>query len=852
MTDTNHPLHLKIDAHVIRQLGAELISSPLVAIIEFVKNSHDAGATWCKFEVDSNYSEEFEVNQHLYPQNDLIKIKNKKGKVTAYKKIFKGRIIITDNGCGMSRDTINKNWLTVSYSDKRDKKNKGEKVKGTSRNYTGDKGLGRLGSMQVASICRIVTATKESKDLNSVTINWDQFVDGATLDQIEVDSSSNPKDRDNYKGTRIELIGLNDLSFWQTDLVDFKYRLATSVSPFNFFEKHDDKFKLYISVNGHEEESNQLVGDLFDLHSSHYEFLFDGTKLKISGKSSLMSFESQQNRHDFQSFALSDSGKQLFSYLQNDKKLSQFQIKASNSPKYFLEWFSDYDFDDISINRKIDKKIHNPGEFKSEIYDFVFLRSHMGSGPEEIGFTASKSLIKDYLSGVNLYRDGFKVGSGREDWLKISLETTDGLGAYALRMGNISGYVDLKFDQNKLLKDTSNREGLVNNHAYEVFHQICLKAIDTINRFRDASRRSTNDFLKQQKNVEHELPEEYTPARAISDLVKISKDANIVFDELKEQKQETDKKFRSQSIKFEEEIKASENLFTDPEHIRILSELKKDYEELQQTYKSLESKVLDSAKKLASSERMVAAINEQIDSYEEQITRFYGHVAIGLSAQFLAHDVNSQVNHIASTNNKIKTRLKDLSVKDMDLTRATVAIDGHTQALSKTTAALDPLISAQQERKDTFELKAEMSSYISYIAEHFNHDKISINMLGNSTKKIVFNKGKFFQIIDNIFRNSQYWLNNYAKHHSDCLKRINVEISDFLITIWDSGKGFRHGIEPTMFDMFVTEKPSGQGLGLFIVKTLLEERGCSAYILDETNEHGRKFKIVLDMAGAAK
>lgn len=41
------PLKLKIDAYVIQQLGAELISGPDIALVELIKNSHDADASFC-------------------------------------------------------------------------------------------------------------------------------------------------------------------------------------------------------------------------------------------------------------------------------------------------------------------------------------------------------------------------------------------------------------------------------------------------------------------------------------------------------------------------------------------------------------------------------------------------------------------------------------------------------------------------------------------------------------------------------------------------------------------------------------------------------------------------------------
>lgn len=845
MTENN--LKLKIDAHVIRQLGAELITSPLVAITELIKNSHDADASWCNLEIDPTFIEQIEVDPNLYPNDKtLIKRDNK------IFKEFLGKITVFDNGCGMGRETIDKSWLTVSYSDKRNKKKEGEKTSEYKRNYTGDKGLGRLGSMQVASICKITSSKFASEQSIQVSINWDQLIEGITIDQIQIDETSFKKTNPKEKGTKIELIGLHDHNFWQSDLTAFKYQLTTNISPFGYFSKRKDAFKLYIKINGIEQSSEELTQNLLDLHSGFYRFSFDGKKLIVSGTSNLMSFESQNTRDRFPSYVLNDKGENLFAYFKKSKQLSTFSLHRSNQSKYFIEWEKLIDYDELFTQEKYKAAVlENPGAFDAEIFDFIYSRSHMGGGPEDIGFTRSKELIQEYLSGVKLYRDGFKIGSGREDLFNMGYEKTGGDGAYSLRPSNIAGHIDIAWDKNPNLLDTSNRERLLENPAQQAFYSICIRAIAEVNSFRDKSRRLTSEFLNEKKNEEYEKPAEYSPERALTDLAQLSQHAVKIHKNIKEQKIETDRRFNTSSLALTQKIQESESLFTDPQQLKVLSDLKDQLIELQNLYKSLESPVIRAAHDLASSEAMIGSIKSKVDSYEEQVTRFYGHVSIGLSAQFLAHDVNSQISNITRANHNIKNRLKAINLKDMDITKATMSIDGHTQALSKAVSALHPLVQAQREEKHSFGIDEGIESYIRYISEYLEVDNIQIQFHATSSKQINFNHGKFYQVIDNIIRNSQYWLNSFGKHHPNLEKRIYVDLQDYEVTIWDTGKGIRLGMESSMFDMFVTEKPDGQGLGLFIVRTLLNERKCSIYLLDDINAHNRKYKLQIDFSGAA-
>ena len=53
MTDTPQELHFDIDAAVVFRLGEELITDVVQALVELVKNSYDADATWVKVSIDT-------------------------------------------------------------------------------------------------------------------------------------------------------------------------------------------------------------------------------------------------------------------------------------------------------------------------------------------------------------------------------------------------------------------------------------------------------------------------------------------------------------------------------------------------------------------------------------------------------------------------------------------------------------------------------------------------------------------------------------------------------------------------------------------------------------------------------
>lgn len=117
---------------------------------------------------------------------------------------------------------------------------------------------------------------------------------------------------------------------------------------------------------------------------------------------------------------------------------------------------------------------------------------------------------------------------------------------------------------------------------------------------------------------------------------------------------------------------------------------------------------------------------------------------------------------------------------------------------------------------------------------------------------IRMSRGRLLQVVDNLERNSEYWLRRHARTHSHFKPRITLEIDEPNVLFWDNGPGVSENVENTLFDMFITEKPraEGQGLGLYIATQLLAREGCSIRLLPKRNASGRRYVFEIDLSGA--
>jgi signal transduction histidine kinase len=115
--------------------------------------------------------------------------------------------------------------------------------------------------------------------------------------------------------------------------------------------------------------------------------------------------------------------------------------------------------------------------------------------------------------------------------------------------------------------------------------------------------------------------------------------------------------------------------------------------------------------------------------------------------------------------------------------------------------------------------------------------------------------GQMQQVMSNLFDNSLYAINKLGNGALGRSGRITVkgEVNEsYLKLYWeDNGCGIPEQNVPKIFVPFYTNKKTGNGLGLFIVKTIIENHGGSLSVNSQEGQ-GTQFEIKLPLlAGAA-
>jgi signal transduction histidine kinase len=143
------PIPFKVSTSIKSIIGRELVTNPSIAIFELVKNSYDAFA----------------------PQAWII-FKDVKGGQDP-------RLVVVDDGIGMSKRDLVDKWLFVGYSDKRDETRPKKRPRGPlgkrKRLFAGAKGIGRFSCDTLGKQLVLLSKQKGKEVVHRLEVDWTRF-----------------------------------------------------------------------------------------------------------------------------------------------------------------------------------------------------------------------------------------------------------------------------------------------------------------------------------------------------------------------------------------------------------------------------------------------------------------------------------------------------------------------------------------------------------------------------------------------------------------------------------------------------------------------------------------------------
>ncbi len=815
--------HFDISAAVVKQLGEELVTDEVTALMELVKNSYDADASWVRIAIDTKTAYENTI-QHF--KNNTV-----------------GYITIEDNGFGMNEDEILDGWLVISLSEKRKMKQEG-KTTPQGRTPLGDKGLGRLSTQRLGDRLEMITTKESTSDINHIAFDWSSFTENTSLSNvpIHIDRITDSKAT---KGTKLILTNLKDVNTWEGDAAD---RIKGQLSQLIFPYASNRKFKVYLSFNGEQVDFDELNEDLRNQATARFKIEYNKSHLIVEGRIKLLKLlgNKADDRTYFDKLISIDSGYNFYTFLTNqtnNKKYFLSNIEYIGKKGWYFKFKIEKAIEDIGNKSTIFNSETNvneyaePGSFIGEIDDYDLRGSEtIESVFDNLG--QFKNIVKNQV-GIRVFRDGFGIkpfGIDGEDWLNLSGGQTSGKSFYGLRPGNVIGFVSISAKENHQLKEKTDREGFVDSPYSKNFFTLMDYAVSGINTVLEKTKRSYNEFRKEETEKDLGI-------KSLKDVTTNLKKASSSAHKIESQTQELDSKISHAVAGFQE---LKKTLTTSKSDKKIITEIESILASSKELLNSI-SFVVNDAKRL---DEVSNYLTSRINELENQLDEFSELAGLGLTAEALSHEMSNIIDRLVDQTNTINKEIKKAKINNSNIYIYFEYVNSIVKSLRKQLSHLAPLLKYARESKEDINVSNFANELKRFHLERFGE---IIDFKVDSEKsdfKIAVSKGKITQILDNIILNSEYWLKEKLKSDKTFKPCITVEVRKPLVRIYDNGNGVDPELDNRIFQPFVTGKPRniGRGLGLFIVQQLLESVGCEITLLQKRNAHNRKyiFQINLD------
>ena len=832
MADKPQPPRFDINASVVFRLGEELITDIVQALVELVKNSYDADATWVNVTIDTRGKNQW---------------REKYANAT-------GTILVEDNGHGMDEQTIRRGWMTIANSPKREAKAAGQ-VTQLGRTPIGDKGLGRLGSQRLARNVEIVTRSREEPTTEHyIAFSWEDFRESSRLGEVPVRYRQTAM-TGKGQGTKLMLSGLREPEDWQTEahLLDLQRKLSGMISPFQAARD----FHVRLEVDGKKLELAEIAKKVRETALLKYLFEFDGQELRISGLARLRYFQ-PRNKTDqmlFNSLCRRDNGQAIYEFLAGKTgKGRPDNFVLSKKKGWFFEFGTKRLLDDLDRVRRIQDSAVDPGPFHGEV-DHVSL-DQSDFKDEVMGrLSEYRRLVRD-LAGIRVYRDGFGIRVG-EDWLGLGRQWTGATSYYGLRPGNVLGFVAISARNNRDLVETTSREGFQVTPHYENFIALLTEFVRFAGDTQEFLRRGVNDFLNEHRDrnagVAPEDPHSAVTQRIDDIAGKLSSEKRKVqrhtgsLDKATKGATKTLDTVRNElGNRLDKDSPASKALENLEQEISVVSiEAARKEKLLEQV-----STTLDHASELKA---MRAVLDRRWETLNTQVSALYESISLGLTAEALSHEIHNIADRLARKSTAL-LRALDKGARKAAIVAYIEHVRSSVAAMRKQLAHLTPSLRYLRERREPI----NVSSWVKELAEFHNQTLaskgIKVVVISRSPDfSVNMNEGKLTQIFDNLILNAQYWLKEAIRAGTVENAEITIIVDAPVVTIRDNGRGVEERVEDALFEPFVTTKRSGEGrgLGLFVVRQLLDSESCGIMLLPDRNDRGRRYVFELDFSGAA-
>lgn len=667
-----------------------------------------------------------------------------------------GTLEIIDDGTGMNKEELVNGFMRLSSSDKIHNpiSNKYQRIR------AGRKGIGRFATQRLGDKLTIITQKADLDYALKISIDWKKFASDIDLSTISNSIELIAKEKE--EGTNLIIENLRE--GWSDATIKKVYRYTSDLlQPFPLSKERKEKEKMKIDPG---------------FNSSYYREYISEDNLIIDEEEAFL----KHALAEIEGYVLED-GQGCWSLKSEKLNFPQevFLIgKEKDSPESKFNFI---------------KGVH----FKC--YYFLYDSSLIP--------TQTMTFIREVANergGVRMYRNGFRVppyGEKLNDWLGLDESTAKRVILSSHRNINFFGFVEITDESGLLFDETSSREGLFENEAFQElvnFTQRCL--ISAVIKIADLRGRKSTTSQKNWEKTEN-------PSKKVDTAIEKIKE---IFEE-----EETDENEQSDSKKHSDKKEKFNKAFEEFKQAREEEEIEKQ-------------KLIEEINML----RILAALGLVIGEFVHEVKRFLP--GFDTDTRFL----KKVVKDYAEALNRVER------------------LETNIKSFTAYTSYFDRAISRNVFRElEPIELRNAVNDFMDVI-------KKDIERSGIILRKPVFNDFDLYTIPMHPSEWSSILFNFYT-NSKKAIKRKGVKGELFIkcgrdnnnvyLEFSDNGDGINKKDEDKIFNAFFTtssasshqdsevDSLTGTGLGLKILKDIIESYNGTIYVAETENNFSTTIRV---------
>lgn len=660
-------------------------------------------------------------------------------------------IIITDNGEGMDKDTVIGRWLEPATGHKEEAKKAGIRTPGFRRLPLGEKGVGRFAAHRLGRQLELVTRRKGQPEV-VLRINWDDFERGNPyLHEIPVDWEERTPIifTGNKTGTRMVMRLARSL-WTESDVRIVSEGLRRLMSPF----KPVNDFRVKLICPGFPRYEELDPGDLLKSAHARLEGYVDS----------------------------------------NGFMEAEYTFSLPGFPPRKIP---------LSVDLRPTIKDWEPADRQPECGGFYFYFYVWHRRPGSLQATGANPKELDKQCGVNLFRDGLRIlpyGEEDDDWLSLDERRYMKPGETISRK-SILASIELTQEENKLLHDKTNREGLIENQAFLDLKNLALALIVILE----------NTWQEDRDLIAGKKPKEKTAVKPA--LEKLTLELHEL---------QTSTGLTQSAID-----KVSQALERGNVAPAAVAELTNAIARLQTTIPTIETTADDSRQKL----------EQAVNDLEDQRDLLLGLAGIGLAAERFTHEFARLTREAAELIKRIRRNNHTEKVQ-ADLDALSAIID----ALRNDIKALGPMFYVRRAtREKELSIKAAIANAELLNKGAFADAKVDFEVVGDDFT-VIMREGPLTQVFNNLFDNAAFWLGRKTDEKNRKL-RVVIDAPHREVLVTDNGPGVNPRYYERIFQPFFSTKTDGRGLGLYIVREIMADKQFGIRLLDADEQREGKFRV---------